>query len=272
MGKDRRASLSEAAELVSDGTKIGFGGSVGLYRRPVGFAHELIRQGRRNLDTFGILNGIEVDTLIGGGCVGSTNTSYIGFDELGQAPNFQAAASDGRIVVNEWTEWMITASYRAANMAIPYIPWITSRRNDVTKALGLVEVECPYTGRMVLAVRANNLDVAVIQAERADAEGNTEIPTPLDHMWDADCLVARAAKTIIVCVEEIGEVNPDQVQLIGREVAAVVEVPRGAAPGGLLPAYGIDHAHINETYVPAAREGRFDEYLERFVFGQDAIA
>lgn len=270
--KDRRASISEAAELVADGARIGFGGSVGLYRRPVAFAHELIRQGRRDLDTFGILNGIEVDTLIGGGCVASTNSSYVGFDELGQAPNFQAAASAGRITVNEWTEWMITASYRAANMAIPYIPWITSRRNDVTEALGLKEVECPYTGRQVLAVRANTLDVAVIQAVKADAEGNTEIPTPLDHMWDADCLVARAAKTIVVCVEEIGEIDPNQVQLIGREVAAVVEAPRGAAPGGLLPAYGIDHAHINDVYVPAAREGRFDEYLERFVFGQEAIA
>lgn len=268
MGKDRRMSIGEAAGLVGDGARIGFGGSVGLYRRPVGFARELIRQGRRDLDAFGILNGIEVDLLIGAGCVRSTNTSYVGFDEIGQAPNFQRAASAGEIEVNEYTEWMITAGFRAANMAIPYIPWISSRRNDVTERLGLREVECPYTGTSLLAVRATNLDVAVIHAQRADAEGNTEIALPLDYIYDADALVARSAETVIVCVEEIGEVDPNRVQLIGREVDAVVEVPRGAAPGGLVPVYEIDRTHMTEVYMPAAAAGEFDRYLEEHVHSQ----
>lgn len=268
MGMDRRMSLEEAAGLVADGARIGFGGSVGLYRRPAAFARELIRQGRRDLDVFGVLNGIEADLLIGAGCVRSTNTSYIGFDELGQAPNFQRAASAGEIEVNEYTEWMITASYRAANMAIPYIPWISSRHNDVTKRLGIKEVECPYTGMPLLAVPANNLDVAVVQAERADGEGNVEISVPLDYIYDADSLLARSAQTVIVCVEEIGEVDPNRVALVGREVDAVVQVSRGAAPGGLLPAYGIDRAHITEVYVPAALGGEFGAYLEEHVHGK----
>jgi glutaconate CoA-transferase subunit A len=269
MVRDRRMSIAQAADLVPDGARIGFGGSIGLYRRPVEFARELIRREKRGLHTFGILNGLEVDVLIGAGCVASTNTSYVGFDELGQAPNFQRAASAGEIEVNEYTEWMVTAGYRAANMAIPYIPWISSRRNQVTERLGLKEVECPYTGRRLLAVRAINLDVAVIQAERADAEGNTEIPIPLDHMYDVDALIARSADVVIVCVEEIGDVDPNRVQLIGREVDAVVEAPRGAWPGGLLPAYGVDRAHITEVYLPAGLGSDFDAYLERYVLGEN---
>lgn len=265
MAKDRRMSISDAAELVPDGSRIGFGGSIGLYRRPVAFVHELIRQGRRKLDVCGVLSGLDIDLLVGGGCVASTNTSYIGFDELGQAPNFQRWAEDGRLQVNEYSEWMITAAYRAANMAIPYIPWVTSRRSDIAPRLGMVEVECPYTGTPLLAVRALNLDVAVIQAQRADPAGNTEFSIPLDYIHDVDAMIAHAAKIVIVCVEEIGEVDPDRLQLVGREVDAVVEAPRGAAPGGLLPAYDIDRSHLIETYLPAAREDRFDGYLDRFV-------
>jgi glutaconate CoA-transferase subunit A len=262
-------SIAEAAAMVPDGAKIGFGGSIGLYRRPLAFARELIRQGRSELDLYGVLSGIEADMLIGAGCVASTNTSYVGFDELGQAPNFQRQASSGAIEVNEYSEWMVTAGYRAANMAIPYLPWITSRRNDLTEKLGLVEVECPYTGTRLLAIRALNLDVAVVQAERADAEGNTEIALPLDYIYDVDALLARSANTVIVCVEEIGEVDPNRVQLLGREVDAVVRTPRGAAPGGLLPAYDIDRLHITETYLPLASEDRFDEYLDRFVYAEE---
>lgn len=269
MAKDRRMSMSDAASLVEDGCRIGFGGSIGLSRRPVAFARELVRAGKRDLHTFGILNGIEVDLLIGAGCVASTNTSYVGFDELGQAPNFQRAAGAGAIEVNEYTEWMITAGFRATNMAIPYIPWVSSRRNEITEKLGLVEVECPYTGTPLLAVRAIELDVCVVVAERADAAGNVELSLPLDYIYDVDALLARAAKRTIVCVEEVGEVDPNRVQLISREVDAVVEMPRGAAPGALFPAYGVDHDHIIGAYLPAAQNDEFDSYLDRYVHNEE---
>jgi glutaconate CoA-transferase subunit A len=143
LAADRRTRLADAAALVADGAKIGFGGSIGLYRRPVSFARELIRQERRDLHVYGLLNGFEADLLIGAGCVASTNSSYVGFDELGQAPNWQRFAAEGRIEVNEYSEWMITAGYRAANMALPYLPWVSGRFTDMGKSLGLKEVECP---------------------------------------------------------------------------------------------------------------------------------
>jgi glutaconate CoA-transferase subunit A len=264
--RDKVISLAEAASLVEDGTRIGFGGNIGLYRRPVGFAMELIRQGRRDLDVFGVINGIEADLLIGAGCVRSTNTSYVGFDELGQAPNFQRAAEAGTIEINEYGEWGVTAGFRAANMGIPYIPWITSRYTDVAAGLGLKEVECPYTGTPLLAVRALNLDAAVIHVQRCDRAGNTEIPTPLEYIYDVDALVAKSAERIIVCCEEIGAVDPNRVQLIGREVDAVVELPNGAWPGALHPLYPVDREHLIRSYLPAGRADEFQDYLDRYVF------
>jgi glutaconate CoA-transferase subunit A len=269
---DRRTSLETAARLVPDGARIGFGGSWGLARRPVSFVRELIRQGRTGLHVHGILSGIDADLLIGAGAAASTTSSYVGFDELGQAPNFQRAAGLGEIEVHEYGEWLITAGYRATNMALPYLPWITSRHSDIVRELGLKEVECPYTGTPLLAVRAIELDVAVIQAVRCDAAGNTELAVPLDHMYDVDALLARSAEVVIVCAEEIAAVDPNRVQLLGREVDAVVEAPRGAWPGSMNTLYGVDRAHMMDTYLPAATAGDFGAYLRAHVLAGDPVA
>lgn len=266
MARERLASLAEAAALVGDGAKIGFGGSTGLFRRPVAFAGELARQERRDLHVCGVISGIEADLLIGAGAVAALSTSYVGFDDLGQSPHFQRAAAAGELAVNEYSEWLVTAAFRASNMGLPFIPWTTARHNELVADLGLVEIECPYTGTPLLAVRAIDLDVAVIQAVRCDAEGNAEYASPKDFIYDVDALVAHSAKTTIVCAEEIGEVDPDRVQLIGREVDAVVHLPRGAAPGGMHPLYGVDRVHIRDVYLPAAQEGRFADYLQEHVY------
>jgi glutaconate CoA-transferase subunit A len=266
--RDVRTSLADAASMVGDGATIGFGGGLGLQRRPVSFARELVRQGRAGLQVFGIINGIETDLLIGAGAVASTNTSYVGLDEIGQAPNFQAAAMRGDITVNEYSEWVMTARFRAANMGLPYLPWPSGRHTDVTKRLGFHEVTCPYTGVRLLAVPTIRLDVAVIQAPRCDPAGNTEIGLPLDHMYDVDALVARSADVVIVCAEEVGNVDPARVQLIGREVDAVVEAPRGSFPAAMTPLYGADRGHLLDHYVPAGLGGDFASYLDRFVHGR----
>lgn len=264
-------SVKEAASLVGDGDRIGFGGSWGLARRPVGFVRELIRQQRKGLQVHGVLSGIDADLLIAAGAVASTTSSYVGFDEFGQAPHFQKAASADEIEIREYSEWLITAGYRATNMGLPYIPWISSRRNDIGPALGLKEIECPFTGTSLLAVRAIALDVAVIQAVRCDQKGNTEFSIPIDHMYDVDAMLAHSAKTVIVCAEEIGEIDQNRTQLVGREVDAVVEMPSGGWPGSMSPLYGVDRAHMTDVYLPAAREGRFDGYLDEFVFGEGGV-
>lgn len=262
-------SLADAARLVGDRASIGFGGGLGLQRRPVEFARELIRQGRRSLDVFGVINGIETDLLIAGGCVASTNTSYVGLDDIGQAPYFQAAAARSELLVNEYSEWLITARFRAANMGLPYIPWPSSRLSDSTRHLGFRETTCPYTGMLLLAVPAVQLDVAVIQAVRCDAAGNTEFATPLDMMYDVDALVARAASTVIVCTEEIGAIDRTRTQLVGREVDAVVESPRGSWPAAMLPLYGADRSHLLYEYLRSAEADDFVAYKEAFIDRSD---
>lgn len=261
------ASLEDAAALVKDGDRVGFGGSNALWRRPMSLVRELVRQGRRDLNVFNMIGGIEVDFLIGAGAVGSTNCCYIGLDEFGRGSHFQRAAVARTIGINEYSEFTFVAGLRAAHMDLPFLPWKTAWGTEVVERQGWQTITCPYTGTELLAVPACPLDVTVIQAVRADQYGNVELPHPLDFIYDFDYLIARAAKKVIVCAERIEPIpDPTRISMIGREVECVVETPRGAWPCGVAANYAVDGEHLTSEYLPASLSDEgFSGYLERFV-------
>jgi glutaconate CoA-transferase subunit A len=264
---DSVTSLEDALAQIPDGARIAFGGGGAGMRRPVAFARALARRGVKGLHVHQFLAGIETDLLIGSGCVASTNCAYLGLLEYGQAPAFQRAARAGEIVVNEYSEFMLMAGLRAADMGLPFIPWRTPWGSETVSHLDLKTVKDPYGGEELIAVPAMELDVCVLQAERADADGFVELPAEPDLIWDYDHLVGRIAKTTIVCVEEIAPIrDPARVALHGREVAHVVEMPHGAWPTGLHPRYGPDVENITEVYLPAAAAGgeELAAYLEDY--------
>ena len=238
-------------------------------RRPMAFARALVRRKVKGLHVFHMLAGLETDLLIGAGAVASTNCAYVGLLELGQAPNFQRAARAGDIQVNEYSEFLYIAGLRAADLGLPFVPWKTPWGSDIVKSLGLRTVADPYSGAEFIAVPASRIDVAVIHAERVDEDGYVELPDEPDLIWDYDYLVARVAATTIVCAEEIAPPkDPARVAVIGREVACVVEAPRGAWPLGLHPRYEPDRAHLLEQYLVAATDAdSFQRYLSEFADG-----
>ncbi|NUT56183.1 MAG: CoA transferase subunit A, partial [Thermoleophilia bacterium] len=243
-------SLAEAAAAVPDGARIAFGGGGALMRRPMAFARELLRQGRTGLHVHHMLGGLEIDLLVGGGAVASTSCAYLGLLEYGQAPSFQRAVREGAVDVAEYSEFSFIAGLRAADMGLPFLPWKTPWGSDIVTQLELRTVRDPYSDHELLALPATPLDVAVIQVDRSDEEGFVELPEEPDLIWDYDYLIARVARTTIVCAEEIAPPRtPARVALIGREVARVVEVPGGAWPAGMHPRYAPDVEHVVKTYL-----------------------
>lgn len=261
-------SLTEAAAHVADGSRIGFGGSNALWRRPMAFARELVRQRRKDLAVFNMIGGVEVDLLLGAGAVASTNCCYVGLDELGQSPHFQAAAAGGDTAIVEYSEFTFVASLRAAGMDLPFLPWKTAWGSEPVRRQGWKTVTCPYTNMELVAVPANVLDVAVIHAVRCDESGNLELPYPLDFIYDFDYLIARAAKRVIVCAELVEPIaDATRVAMIGREIDHVVHTPGGAWPCGVASRYPVDAAHLMNRYLAACNGGAFGDYLSEFVLG-----
>ncbi|MEX2195934.1 MAG: CoA-transferase [Thermoleophilaceae bacterium] len=261
--------IAEAAALVPDGARIAFGGGGAAMRRPMAFARALAVRGVRGLHVIQFLASVETDLLIGAGAVASTNCTYVGFLEHGPAPNFGRIVPSGKLQVNEYSEYMFTASLRATDMGIPFIPWKTPWRSDLVEHLGFESVRDPYSDAELLAVPAIQVDFAVIHTGRVDEDGFIEAPDEPDLIWDYDYLIARAAQTTIVCAEEIGPPrDPARVALIGAEVAHVVHAPGGAWPTGLHPYYEPDVEHLHGVYVKAARAGDAD--FAAYLAGCDA--
>lgn len=266
-GPGKVISLEEAAALVPDGARIAFGGGGALMRRPMAFVRELARRGVKDLDVFQFLATLETDLLLGVDAVRSTNCTYLGLLEHGPAPNFFRTVAENKVQINEYSEYMFMAGLRAADMGLPFIPWKTPWKSDLVEHLGFETIQDPYSDAECLAVPAVNLDFAVIHANKVDQDGYLEAPAEPDLIWDYDYLIARVAKTTIMCAEEVAPLSdPARVALIGAEVSHVVEVPGGAWPTGLHPRYAQDAQHVQEAYVPAAMAGpeAFRQYLEEY--------
>ena len=140
---------------------------------------------------------------------------------------------------------MLVGGLRAAVMGLPFLPTRAALGSQLVEERGLRTVLDPYTGDELLAVPAIRPDVAFVHAWRADEDGNVQFPWPPDHLADVDLLVARAARTVVVSVEEIVPADvvaaePERTKLFGFEVDLLVEAPGGARPGALPPLYHED--------------------------------
>ena len=100
MNQARFVTLSEAAAAVPSGAKIAIGGA--MVMSPMSFVREMVRQEKRDLDLVVVpIGGINVDMLVGAGCVASVELPQVSLGEYGMAPNFRRAVESGRIVTRE---------------------------------------------------------------------------------------------------------------------------------------------------------------------------
>jgi glutaconate CoA-transferase subunit A len=129
-------------------------------------------------------------------------------------------------------------------------------------------VTCPYTGELLATVPALNPDVTIIHAQRADAQGNTQVWGLLGVQREA----AFASSRVLVVVEELVDESvirsdPNRTLIPGMIVDAVVVEPWGAHPSYAQGYYDRD----NDFYVawePISRDpAKLAGYLDDFVYG-----
>jgi glutaconate CoA-transferase subunit A len=262
----KRASLSEAAALVTDGAMVALGGGL-CARLPMALVRELIRQGRRDLHLVGSAHSIDVDLLIAAGAVKVCEESYVGFEQdLGLAPAFRRAAETGTIEVRESCCATVLAQLRAAEMGLPFLPVRGVKGTDIGRLHGEYGmVECPFTGEQLVAVPPLAPDVALLHAPMGDRHGNLHLDQPfvLDERFAAASGMVLATVDRLVSTEEVAAAG---VVIPAHAVAAVAEIPFGAHPSSCYPSYGYDRPHL-ASYIAAASAGgaAIATYLERYV-------
>ncbi len=262
---DKIFSLSNAVSLVKPGMTLALGGMT-LYRRPIAFTRELIRQYRNtripaNLTLLNFTAGIESDLLVGSGMIKTVRSCYFGLEIFGLAPMFTYLANLGEIEIMEETEASLALGLRAQIAGIGFMPgraWIGTDlpwlRPDVKTVVD------PYSGEELIAFPAIKPDIAVIHALVSDEEGNSQI----GQNKAVDSELALAADIVIVTTEKIVP-KLEKVDLIAPLVTGVVLAPGGARPTSCHPAYALQGDAILAYTEQVTDHDSYETYLDKWL-------
>ena len=274
--RDKVMPLPEAVrKYVRDGIRLRSCG-IGL-RKPFGFTYEIIRQKVKNL-TF-ILSGWteDADMFLGTGQLAKLEGSYLGLEAFGLANNYRRAMEKGvprRPMIEEYSNFGMTMRFVAASMGLPFMPIRSHLGSDLLRVESFrhpkaVVMDDPFGSRAKVALLpACPADVAIIHAQRADAEGNIQVWGQLgDDMWGT-----MSGKTILASVEEVVDSDvvrrdPNRTLIPAFRVSAIVPLPFGAHPYQCQGYYDLDAA-FRKMYadVSRTREG-FLQFLDEWVYG-----
>ena len=265
-------SMKEAvSRFVEDGDSVAMGAALEA-AIPFSVGHEIIRQGKKDLTLVGPISDMLFDQLIGSGCVKKVVAAWVGNVIMGVGYNMRRAVEDGiprRIEVEDYTNFTISLALLAGSMDIPFIPTKSLLGTGMmTGEHPFKKMECPYTREKLALIPALRPDVAVVQAQRADEEGNT-------HFWGGSGVTkeaALAARKVIVVAEEVVskkviQRDPNRTLIPGFLVRAVVPEPWGAHPSPMQGYYNRDHGqYMTYHHQSREREG-YLKWLETWVLG-----
>ena len=237
---------------------------------------ELIKRRVRNLHLVCVpTSGLQADMLIGAGSVGTIETSAVTMGEFGAAPCFVEAVRTASIKVMDATCPAIYAALQAGEKGLPFIPLRGLIGTDILRyRKDWKVIDNPFAaGDPIVALPAIRPDVALFHARCADREGNVFIGREREVL-----LMAHAAKTTLVTVEEIVEGNLLEDPARGGAVlpsiyvSAVAVAKRGAWPIALFDLYPMDDAAI-ARYIGLARSAEgIAQFLGHWDGGEEAAA
>lgn len=238
---------------------------------PFAAGYELIRQKKKNLTLIAPISDIQLDQLIGAGCVKKIIASWVGNVAAGLGHNYRRAAEAGipnALEIEEHSNFTIGLGLQAAAMGLPFLPTRTVKGSDFSAGSQFARVRCPFTDEELLAVRAIRPDIAILHVQRADSEGNAQVWGNLGVMREA----ALAAQKVILTSEEIVPhdvilSDPNRNLVPGFVVSSVVHQPFGSHPS---PTQGYarrdDDFYFEYHKETRDREG-FEKWQKKWVLG-----
>ena len=263
--------LREAvAGLVHDGDAVALEGFTHLI--PTAAAHEIIRQGRKDLTLIRMTPDLIYDQMIGMGCARKLVFSWGGNPGVGSLHRFRDA------IENDWPVPLEIEEHSHAGMANRYVagasnlPFAVLRGyvgTDLPKVTSTIApVTCPFTGEELMAVPALNPDVSIIHAQQADSRGNVAIWGISGIQKEAALSARRAIATVEEVVEELTP-HPFQIVLPAVVFDAVAVVPKGAHPSYADGYYDRDNVFY-EAWDPIGRDREaFRSWMEQHVLGTE---
>lgn len=267
------ASLATAVASIPPGVHVALSGFA-TARCSMAFAREVIRQGIKRLTISQCVAGMDADLLVG---AGSIERIIYGGGSRGRSGQHQClcrAIEQGTLIKEEFSSLSMTFRYLAGSLGLPFIPIRSLNGSDILKQLREISpplvssLEDPFTGEKWLVLKPLVPDVAVIQVQVADEEGNAWILGP---RWDNEEQVKASKRTIViteklVSTETIRQ-HPDRTLIPGFLVSHVVPLPFSAHPSSVYQVYDFDKPHMKLYAEKSKTPEGFQQYLDEYVFG-----
>ena len=268
---DKRVSMQEAiAAHVHDGMSVAIEGFTAF----IGFAagHEIIRQGRKDLTLIRMTPDLIYDQMIAAGVAGKLVFSYLGNPGVGSLHCIRRAVEKSvprALEIEEYSHYGMVGRYMAGAMRMPFFPLRSYTGTDMPGANPDIRfLESPYDGEKIAVVPPLNPDIAIIHAQRADTDGNTQFWGLLGCQKEA----AFAAKHVIVVVEEVVDesvirADPNRTLIPGLIVDAVVHEPYGAHPSYVQGYYDRDNDFYLSWDQASRDQATTETWLDEWVYG-----
>ncbi len=260
--------LSEAiARFVNDGDTVYAAGFTHLI--PFAAGHEIIRQHKKDLTLARATPDLIYDQMVAAGCARKIIFSYSGNPGVGSLRVIRQEMEAGRLDYEEYSHFAMITRVAAGASGLPFLPMRSTGTEDLAKANPQYKtIQCPYTGVELVTVPALNPDVAIIHAQRADANGNAQFWGIIGEQKE----VAFASKKVILTVEEIVDErairsDPNRTLIPDFVVSAVCHVPYCAHPSYTQGCYDRDNKFYLEWDKISEAPEKVEAWLNEWVYG-----
>ncbi len=270
MKKSKLCSMKEAvSQFVSNGDTIAIEGFTAFICFAA--AHEIIRQQIANLTLCRLTPDLIYDQMIAAGVARKLVFSYLGNPGVGSLHCIRRAVEQGipgPLELEEYTHFGMVGRYTAGAGNLPFFPLRSFTGSDLPSVNKNIKfVGDPYGKGTIAVVPPLRPDVAIIHAQRADSDGNTQLWGLIGVQKEA----AFSAERVVVVVEEIVDEtiirhDPNRTLIPGIIVDAVVHEPYGAHPSYVQGYYDRDN-QIYLSWDKISREiSQTEQWLQEWVY------
>jgi glutaconate CoA-transferase subunit A len=267
---------SAVRDLVHDGDTIALEGFTHLI--PFAAAHEVIRQGKRDLTLVRMTPDIIYDQMIGMGLARKVIFSYAGNPGVGLLRRLRDTVENGwpnRPDLEEHSHAAMANAYEAGASGLPCAIF-RGYRGAGLKAVNpnIRAVICPFTGEELAAVPSIRPDVTIIHAQKANRRGDVLIEGIIGVQKEAVLAARRSIVTVEEIVEDFDDVHTNLCILPHWTVGAIVAVPGGAHPSYAHGYYKRDNAAYLTWDAISADRDKFGAWMKENVLdvGPDVFA
>jgi glutaconate CoA-transferase subunit A len=259
------------ADVVRDGDTVAIEGFTHLICFAAG--HEIIRQRKRDLTLARMTPDVIYDQMIAGGVATKLIFSWLGNPGVGSLHAIRRRIENGDpepLEIEEYSHFGMVSRYVAGASNLPFMPLRSYYESDLPTANPKIRpLASPFDADdPVYVVPPLHPDVTIVHAQRADAEGNTQIWGLLGCQKEA----AFAAERVIVVSEELVDervvrADPNRTVIPGLIVDAVVVEPKACHPSYAQGYYDRDNRFYLDWDGVARDAASLQAWLDEWVHG-----